>query len=146
MYSFETLRRLVWLAIILAIIVTAGNWKIFLKAGRPGWAVLIPFYRTYIASNIAFGNLNYFIVNTALWAVTFVGSFYGILALFARLVSLAVSIVYYVKLSKAFGKSGGFVVGMVLLPPIFIAILGFNRDEYIGPQNFKTQDKTFYET
>ena len=33
-----------------------GTWGIFSKAGEHGWAILIPFYNTYTACKIAFGN------------------------------------------------------------------------------------------
>ena len=45
---------------------------------------------------------------------------------------LVLSIVSMVKLGQAFGKSGGFIVGLVLLGPIFQMILAFGSSEYVG--------------
>ncbi len=121
------------------------NWKIFSKAGKPGWAALIPFYNTYIMSDIAFGNANYFIAIMALYVIIFIGRItgIGILSSLVSLASLALYIIYCIKISKAFGKSGGFTVGLVLLPLIFFPMLGFGSAEYIGPQKLKTQDESF---
>ena len=38
------------------------------------------------------------------------------------------------KLAKAFGHGVGFTIGLFFLNPIFMLILGFSGDEYIGPQ------------
>ncbi len=118
------------------ILLIAANWRIFSKAGKPGWAALIPIYNIYIMSDIAFGNLNYFIAVIGVWVVSIIGRFsgIGILGSLAALGLLVLYIVYCVKISKAFGKSGGFAVGLVLLSVIFFPILGFGSSEYIGPE------------
>jgi len=140
------------IAVLLATIVIAisiyqivGTWKIFSKAGKPGWASIIPIYNIYVKSNIVFGNLSYFIAIMVLWVVTLVGRFsdIGSLSYLVSLASLVLHIVYSIKLAKAFEKSGSFAVGLVLLPPIFISILGFDSSKYIGPQKLKTQDESF---
>ncbi|MDR7813848.1 DUF5684 domain-containing protein [Lacrimispora sp.] len=72
--------------------------------------------------------------------VSFSGRFLeiSILSNLAGLASLALHVVYSIKLAKAFEKSGGFTVGLVLLPPIFIPILGLGSSKYKGPQKIKT--------
>ena len=112
------------------------NWGIFSKAGKPGWAILVPFYNAYIMSEIAFGNANYFIAVMFLWVIAYIGRVTGmeIISTLVRLASLVLCIIYCFKISKAFGKSGGFAVGLVLLPLIFFPILAFGNVEYIGPQ------------
>lgn len=122
-------------ALVISVISIVANWKIFSKAGRPGWAVLIPIYNIYVMSDIIFGNITYFVTVLIVWVVSMVGSFSGIgvISSLAALASIVVYIVYCVKLSNVFGKSGGFAVGLVLLPVIFFPILGFGSSEYIGP-------------
>jgi magnesium-transporting ATPase (P-type) len=122
--------------LVACILLIVTNWKIFSKAGKPGWASLIPFYNIYIMSDIAFGNLSYFIAIMISWVVSFLGGFLeiSILSSLAGLASFVLYIIYCVKISKAFGKSGGFAVGLVLLPLIFFPILGLGSAEYIGPQ------------
>ncbi|WP_124067398.1 DUF5684 domain-containing protein [Clostridium sp. E02] len=120
------------LAFFIFLLVT--NWRIFSKAGKPGWAILVPFYNAYIMSEIAFGNANYFIAVMFLWVIGSIGRGIGILSTLVRLASVVLCIIYCFKISKAFGKSGGFAVGLVLLPLIFFPILAFGNVEYIGPQ------------
>jgi hypothetical protein len=122
--------------LIVCILLLVSNWKIFSKAGKPGWASLIPFYNLYIMSDIAFGNLSYFIAVLITGVVSFFGGFLdsSILSSLVGLASFVIYIIYCVKLSKAFGRSGGFAVGLVLLPLIFFPILGLGSAEYAGPQ------------
>lgn len=134
--AFATLSLVFLFAVlVISVICIVANWKIFSKAGKPGWAVLIPIYNIYVMSDIIFGNITYFVTVLIVWVVSMVGSFSGIgvLSGLAWLASIVVYIVYCVKLSNAFGKSGGFAVGLVVLPVIFFPILGFGSSEYIGP-------------
>ena len=100
---------------IIGIICLIALAKIFKKAGKPGWAVIVPFYNLYVLFEIAWGN--------------------GILFLLMLIpvVDFVVMIILYVKLAKAFGKGGGFAAGLIFLCPIFLCILGFGSAQYIGP-------------
>ena len=88
-------------------------WKIFTKAGKPGWASIIPIYNLVVLLEI---------IKKPLW---------WILLLIIPVVSIIISIVMYVELSKKFGKSTGFGVGLVLLPFIFFPILAFGDAKYL---------------
>lgn len=91
-------------------------WKIFTKAGQPGWASIVPFYNYYVMFDIAWGN--------------------GILFLLMLIpiVNFVVLIILWVKLAKAFGHGGGFACGLIFLSIIFLPILAFGDSQYIGPQ------------
>lgn len=91
----------VWLAMIV------GMWKVFTKAGKPGWAAIIPFYNTYTLFDMVYGDG---------WKFLF------LLVPFYR---IYIRIKLYIDLASAFGKSGGFAVGLIFLNPIFMCILGF---------------------
>ena len=138
LYAFLAVFGIFLLVFVLAVCIffIVTNWKIFSKAGKPGWAAFIPFYNTYIMSDIAFGNLSYFIAVMVSGGISFIGGFLenSILSSIAGLASIVLYIVYCAKLSKAFGKGGGFTVGLVLMPLIFFPILAFGSAEYIGPQ------------
>ena len=41
-------------------------------------------------------------------------------------------IIVMIEISKAFGKTGGFAVGLILLPIVFWPILGFGKSKYVG--------------
>lgn len=103
---------------IFMIIVT---WKLFQKAGKPGWASIVPFYSQYVLAEITWGNGWFFLI--------FFASIIPVIGAFAVLVF---SILTYIKLAKAFGKDGGFAVGLIFLNPIFLAILAFGKSQYVG--------------
>jgi hypothetical protein len=129
------------LAIILGFVVfiIAAMWKVFEKAGQPGWAVIIPIYNYYIMTKIA-GKPGY-------WT----------LLLLIPLLNVVFLIWMYNMISKSFGKDEGFTVGLVLLGIVFWPILGFGSARYIGPygnpeafaqgqQQFDFEQGEFYNT
>ena len=100
------------IGIILSVI---AMWKIFQKAGEEGWKAIIPFYNLYTFVKIIDGN-----------GIKF-------LLFLIPIVNLIYAIILDVRLAKAFGKSGGFAVGLIFLGPIFELILAFDSSEYQGP-------------
>ena len=112
-----TIGILVLLAVYLVIIVLviAGFWKMFVKAGQPGWAAIIPIYNSYIMCKIA-GRPGWWVILLLIPYLNFI--FW---------------IILMVDLAKSFAKGIGFAVGMILLSFIFIPILGFGDAEYQGP-------------
>lgn len=117
-----------------ALILFTG-WMIFKKAGKPGWAVFVPIYNFYLLSDFVFGNLNYFIVTLVVMAVSFFGWLLNItfLSVLATLASIALSIIYCIKLSRVFGKSDAFAAGLIFLPMVFFPMLGFGNAKYTRP-------------
>lgn len=105
----------IYLAIIVAII--AGLWKIFEKAGEPGWAAIVPIYNLYVIVKIS-GKPTW-------WLVLFL----------IPIANLVASIIVWIEVAKKFGKSEGFGVGLALLGPIFVPILGFSDAQYEGGQD-----------
>ena len=101
--------------ILLVALIIAGLWKVFTKAGKPGWAAIVPIYNFIVLLEI---------VGRPIW--------WGIL-LIIPCVSIVVAIVVMLDLAKSFGKSAGFGIGLALLGFIFIPILGFGDAKYIGP-------------
>ncbi len=105
-----------WLAAALSILGIIAYWKVFVKAGQPGWKSLIPIYNIYILYKIAWG------------------SGWKFLWMLVPLVNIVVAVIMSLKLARAFGKGTGFGVGLVLLQPIFMMILAFGDAQYTGPQ------------
>lgn len=101
--------------IIIWVIVIAGQWKVFTKAGKPGWACIIPFYNLIVILEI---------VGKPIWW-------------FFLFLIPCVNIIFLVwtlnLVSKSFGQSEGFTVGLLLLGFIFWPILGFGNYPYLGP-------------
>ena len=105
-----------WLAAALSILGIIAYWKVFVKAGQPGWKSLIPIYNIYILYKIAWG------------------SGWKFLWMLVPLVNIVVTVIMSLKLARAFGKGTGFGVGLVLLQSIFMMILAFGDAQYTGPQ------------
>ena len=95
--------------------VLAAFWQVFTKAGEPGWAILIPFYNMIVLLKI---------VGRPWWWL--------ILAMIP-FVNFIILIIVELDLAKSFGKGVGFAIGLILLGPIFIMILGFGDARYQGP-------------
>ena len=100
--------------LVLGVVVIIGMWKVFTKAGQPGWAVLIPIYNMYVLLKI---------VGKPWW---------WLLLLLIPLVNIIIGIIVAIALAKSFGKGGGFAVGLIFLPFIFYPILGFGSATYQG--------------
>lgn len=104
-------------------------WKLFVKAGEPGWAVFVPFYNMYVLYKITWGN-----------GWIFLTTFLAIIPVVGAIAVLVINILTYVKLAKSFGKDGGFAVGLIFLNIIFLSILAFDKSEYLGV--FKDNNST----
>lgn len=104
---------IIWLALM--IIMLAANWKIYEKAGKKGWASLIPVYNTIVLLEI--------VGKPIWWIFLFLIPFVNII--FAIWVTNL--------LSKSFGKDEAFTVGLILLSFIFYPLLGFGSAKYVGP-------------
>lgn len=105
-----------WVVIIALIVVQiAAWWKMFEKAGQPGWAAIIPIYNVVVLLRIA---------GKPLW---------WIILLLIPLVNIIVWIMVSVAIANNFGKGTLFGVGLLLLGIIFYPILGFGDAQYQAP-------------
>ena len=103
---------LIYIALVLIVII--GIWKVFAKAGKPGWAILIPIYNIIVMLEIA---------NRPLW---------WIILFFIPVVHIVVSIIVAIDIAQAFGKGTGFGIGLAFIPFIFYPILGYGDSQYTG--------------
>lgn len=105
------------IAVAYYVFLAIANWKIFTKAGKPGWLSLIPFanFWTYCSIAVGSGGKMFMVL------IPVYGEIYA-------------TIILPIKLARAYGRNGGFCVGMVFLNPIFTLILGLSDAKYIGPQ------------
>ena len=90
-------------------------WKVYTKAGKPGWAAIVPIYNILVQLEI---------VGRPWWYL---------LLLFVPVVNVVIGIMVLLDLAKVFGKGTGFGVGLILLSFIFIPILAFGDAKYQGP-------------
>ena len=108
------------IGLVFGLFVLVAMWKIYTKAGQPGWAAIIPIYNIYVLLKI---------IGRPTW---------WLLLLFVPLVNFFVILIIYIDLAKSFGKSTLFGLGLLFLNIIFIPILGFGSAEYRGPVNVPT--------
>ena len=102
----------------IAILMIVSMWKIFTKAGKPGWAAIVPIYNIVVLFQIT---------GLSPWLMLlFIVPFVNFIAMPILMILL------YVKLAKLFGKSGRFAVGLIFLNVIFMPILAFSDAEYQG--------------
>jgi hypothetical protein len=104
----------VLIELVLCVLIIAGMWKVFTKAGQPGWAAIIPIFNLYILITIA---------GKPWW---------WLLLMLIPLVNFVIAILIYIALAEKFGKGVGYAIGMVFLPFIFLPMLGFSDAQYQG--------------
>jgi hypothetical protein len=100
-------------ALVVTVFYLACEWIIFSKAGKPGWAIIIPIYSTIVFLNI--------IGRSGWW----------ILILLVPFVNIVFLLIFIHELSKAFGHGFGFTLGLIFLSFIFIPILAFGSSRYV---------------
>lgn len=105
-------------SLIVCVLSIIAMWSIFTKAGKPGWASIIPVYNMVVLYQIV--GMNPWLL--LLYIVPFVN----------YVASIVLTIMLGIKLAKAFGKSSGFAVGLIFLNTIFMLILGLGNAEYVG--------------
>ena len=106
---------LVLLIIGVVVFIIASMWKVFEKAGQPGWAAIVPIYNLYIMTKIG-GKPGWWV-----------------LLMLIPIVNYVIIVWLYNMISKSFGKDEGFTAGLVLLGIVFWPILGFGDAKYQGP-------------
>jgi hypothetical protein len=103
------------IGLAIAIFYLIAGWRIFTKAGKPGWAILIPIYGTIVLLQI---------VGRSGW---------GILLFLIPIVNIIYLFIVCNDLSKSFGRGIGTTLGLFFLSPIFYPILGYGGAKYVGP-------------
>ena len=102
-------------SLVICLVVIIGLWKVFTKAGHPGWAAIIPIFNCYILCKIA-GRPGWWV-----------------LLMLIPLVNFVVWIIVSLDVARNFGKGAGFGIGIAFLSFIFLPILGFGDAKYQGP-------------
>ena len=95
------------ISLAISVLIIVALWKVYEKAGKPGWAAIIPIYNIWVLLEI---------IKKPWW---------WLLLLLIPIVNIVILIIMIQNLSLKFGKGVGFTIGMILLPFIFIPILGF---------------------
>ena len=102
-------------ALAVLVVVLVSLWKIFEKAGKPGWAGIVPIYNAIVLMEI---------VGRPVWWVVL---------MFVPCVSIVVGIILCIDLAKSFGKDVAYGIGLALLGFVFFPMLAFGDARYVGP-------------
>ena len=98
--------------IALVVLMIGSVWKVFTKAGKPGWACIVPIYNVIVLLEIA---------GKPLW---------WIILMIIPLVNIVIAILLAIEVAKKFGQSSGFGLGLAFLPFIFYPVLGYGSARY----------------
>lgn len=118
-------------ALALAVIAIIGIWKVFQKAGEPGWAAIVPIYNVIILVKVA--------KKPGWWAAVILLA--GIIPFVGFIIAIIFQIMVGIAIAKNFSKSEGFGVGLGLLGFIFYPILGFSDAAYVDNAEFNKNDE-----
>ena len=102
-------------SLAIAILEVVAIWRLFSRAGQPGWASIIPIYNTIVMLHVT--------GKSGWW----------LLGLFVPLLNIFVYCRMMVNMAQVFGRGVGFGIGNIFLPFIFLPILAFSNSPYVGP-------------
>ncbi len=106
----------VWILYIAVIaLMLVSMWKLFVRAGKPGWASIVPLYNNIVMLEIAGKPIWWFFM------------------LFIPIVNIVFAFLTLYHFSKAYGKAEGFSIGVALLSIVFLPMLAFSDARYQGP-------------
>lgn len=112
---FGVIFMIIYLVVLVLLIVSL--WKLFTKAGKPGWAAIIPIYNSVVMCEIA---------GRPLWWVVL---------LFIPLVNIVVGAILGLEFVRAYGKDTAFQVLSIFFPYVIYPIMGFSKNtKYVGPK------------
>ncbi len=115
--SFGAVLALALPLIVLAIVLIAAQWRVFKKAGKPGWASIVPVYNTWVLFEIT-GYPAWIALLLFVPVVNLVSVVFGLMASY--------------KLAKLFGKSDGFAICNIFFPLVTYPIMGFGKATFNG--------------
>ncbi|MBV9322390.1 MAG: signal peptidase I [Chloroflexi bacterium] len=104
-----------FMALVVYVVYVIGAWKVFTKADRPGWWSIIPIWNAAVLLQIS--------GRSGWWVLGYV----------VPLLNLFVQIRWGVEMANSYGRGVGFAIGLILLEPLFLVILGFGGARYLGP-------------
>lgn len=157
-------------AIVLGVINIIALWKLFEKAGEPGWSAIVPVYNFVQMIKIATGEYKVLWAYLILWGAYMVlGFISGVIggiteamtdsSLLLSLISLVMSLIImfmgigmaviagYMSymFSKSYGKSTTFCVLSIFFFPITNMIMGFDKTiTYVGPKGVPKNSYSYY--
>jgi Family of unknown function (DUF5684) len=103
------------LAVVLYVVFVIGCWKVFTQADRPGWWSIIPIWNAIVLLQIT-GRSGWWVLGYA-----------------TPLLNIFVQVRWGLEMAHSYGRGTWFGIGLILLEPLFLVILGFGDARYLGP-------------
>lgn len=100
----------IWL--VLGVLALVGGWKMLVKAGKPGWGIIIPVYNIYLFCRVA-GRPGW-------WLILF----------FIPIVNIVIGLIVALNIAENFGHGAGYGILLWLFPWLMYLVLGFGTDTY----------------
>jgi len=122
-------------ALVIYVLQVIGMWKVFKKSGEEGWKAIIPIYNQYTMCKITGVNPWWILIVVVAGGLTGAlgeSDLASVVSLLSSIISIYFSVLLYVSLARAFGKSDGFAIGLILLNPIFLLILGCGSSQFVA--------------
>ncbi|MCL2881958.1 MAG: DUF5684 domain-containing protein [Coriobacteriia bacterium] len=108
-----------WLIyVVILVLMIVAMFKLFAKAGKPGWTAIIPILNVLQLLDIA---------GKPWW---------WIILMCIPIVDIVILFIVSIAVAKAYGKGAGFGICLVIFAPIFYLILGFGSAHYQRPADF----------
>ena len=127
------------ICVVWFILQVIADWKIFKKAGIPGWKSIIPFYNYYVEYGLCWNAMYGLVYAVTLYLSqyiqggdTFAGTMKSVILIVLAVIGVVLHFKESMNLSKSFNKGVGFGVGLFLLGPIWRLALGFGNAKYVG--------------
>lgn len=156
-------------ALVVGIVGIVATWKLYEKAGEPGWSAIVPVYNFMQMCKIAFGNYKmawiYLIITGGYFVLSITAGIMNVMSggdstavtlvsgLITMVFSIALAVVAaytYYMFAKSYGKSDAFCILSAIFGAITIIIMGFdNNTSYVGPRgipqnNYYNSSNNYY--
>jgi hypothetical protein len=115
-------------------LVGVSLWKLFEKAGRPGWQGIVPIYNGWVLAEIA-GKPGW-------WGIVGIAGAIPLLGIFASIAAFVLGILIAIELAKCFGKDPAYAALIILLPIVGFPMLAFSDAKYTPPAHTGTPGAT----
>lgn len=124
------------ISFLFAVFYITTVWKVFKKAGKPGWAALIPVYNSWVTYEIGGISGWWALISILTWAPVHSSKLYTALNWLIFAITIVLSIQAAVETGKRFGKTRTYtLVFLILLPFIGWPILAFGKAKYELPKS-----------
>lgn len=141
------------LSLIMYVLIAIGLWKMFEKAGEPGWKAVIPFYNFYVLFKLSWTPLWFWVslggsIFTFVFSILRVGaalvSVFVVFVILVFIATLLINCIAMYKVSLAYGKPPIYTIGLIFLPYVFLMLIGLGKDKYKYSSGVPDAAKKFF--